>query len=86
MGDDVMSQSDAWSVFDRWLDDERVSFLNEPPGLERRFRGFSRSRQASPKAWADAYLAAFAETALVTPVTFDGAFRRKPASLILLAE
>ena len=36
--------------------------------------------------WADAYLAAFADTALVTLVTFDTAFRRKAASHILLAE
>ena len=30
----------------------------EPPGLERRCRTLSRSRHASPKQWADAYLAA----------------------------
>jgi hypothetical protein len=38
------------------------------------FRARSRSRQASPKAWADAYLAAFAEASQLTLVTFDRAF------------
>ena len=40
---------------------------------------------ASPKAWADAYLAAFADAAQLTLVTFDRGFRGKVGSLILLA-
>jgi toxin-antitoxin system PIN domain toxin len=86
MGDDVMKQPEAWAVYDRWLEDERVAFLEEPPGLERRFRTRTRMKSASPKAWADAYLAAFAETSQVTLVTFDRAFLGKAKPLILLEE
>jgi hypothetical protein len=83
MGEEALSQVDAWNVYDRWLADDRVSMLEEPGGLDRRFRALTRRRQASPKAWADAYLAAFAQTAQATLVTFDQGFRglTKPLAL-----
>jgi len=86
MGDEVLSQAEAWQVYDRWVGPGGAALLEEPPGIERYFRARSRSRQASPKAWADAYLAAFAEASQVTLVTFDTAFRGKVKPLILLAE
>jgi predicted nucleic acid-binding protein len=43
-------------------------------------------KSASPKAWADAYLVAFADTSQLTIVTFDRAFRGKAKPLILLEE
>ncbi len=86
MGDDVMNQREAWAVYDQWLSDDRVSLHEEPAGLERRFRALTRSRGASPKAWADAYLAAFAEMSQMTLVTFDRAFRGKATPLMLLEE
>ena len=86
MGDDVMHQPEAWSVYDCWLEDDRVSFLEEPSGLERRFRALTRMKQAAPKAWADAYLSAFAETSQLTLVTFDLAFRGRAKPIILLEE
>ncbi len=63
-----------------------MTLLEEPPDLEPRFRALSRSRQASPKVWGDAYLAAFAEASQVTLVTFDRTFRGKVRSVILLEE
>ena len=86
MGDEVLTQMSAWSVYDRWLQDDRVTFVDEPTGLDRKFRALSRSRQASPKAWADAYLAAFADASSMTLVTLDRAFRGKAGSLILLQD
>ena len=86
MGEDVYGQAEAWVIYDRWLKNDRVSLIEEPPGLERRFRALTRSRQASPKVWGDAYLAAFAEASQLTLVTFDRAFRRKLKPLILLEE
>ena len=87
MGDDeVLSQKEAWAVYDRWIEDRRVTMVDEPPLLERRFRALTRSRQASPKAWADAYLAAFADAAQLTLVTFDRGFRGRVGSLALLSE
>jgi hypothetical protein len=84
MGEEVLGQTEAWAAYDRWLDDDRVSFVDEPPPLDRRFRALTRRREAAPKAWADAYLAAFADTAQLTLVTFDRAFRGKARSLLLL--
>lgn len=86
LGEEVLTQVEAWSVYDRWLEDDRVGFLEEPPGLDRRFRSLTRLKSASPKAWADAYLAAFAATAQVTLVTFDRALRNKTKPIVLLEE
>ena len=86
MGDEVLDQPEAWAAYDRWQEDDRVAFLEEPVGLEPRFRTLTRLKQAGPKAWADAYLAAFAESSQLTLVTFDRAFRGKTKPLILLEE
>lgn len=86
MGAEVMSQREAWAVYDRWREDDRVRLLEEPLDLEARFRARTRLRHAAPKAWADAYLAAFAEASQLTLVTFDRAFRGRVKPLILLSE
>lgn len=86
MGDDVLTQREAWQAYDRWMAKEHVAQLEEPAGLEGRFRARAQSRQATPQAWADAYLAAFADASQITLVTFDRAFRGKVKPLILLGE
>lgn len=79
--DEVMSQGAAWQAYDRWLQDDRISFLAEPPALEEAFRAMSRLRRPAPKEWADSYLAAFALVTDLTLVTFDHALhQRKPAA------
>ncbi len=85
MGSEVMTQPEAWQIYDRWLDDERVVFLGEPVGLEQAFRSYSRRRIPAPKEWADAYLLAFAAVAGLRLVTFDQALREKSKSLIVLS-
>ena len=84
MGEEALTQTDAWGVYDRWIADGRVGFLDEPPGIDRRFRSLTRLKSASPKAWADAYLGAFAGASQLTVVTFDRAFRGRASPLILL--
>lgn len=84
MGEDVLSQAEAWRAYDRWLETGHVEMSDEPVDFERGFRRLSRSRQASPKHWGDAYLAAFAEASEMTLVTFDRAFRGRVKPLILL--
>jgi predicted nucleic acid-binding protein len=86
MKEDVLTQPEAWAVYDRWSRDARVSFADEPAGLERRFRARSRARQASPQAWADAYLSAFAEELGLTLVTFDRGFKGRVPSWLLLED
>jgi predicted nucleic acid-binding protein len=58
--------------------------MNEPSGLEPRFRTLTRRRHPAAKHWADSYLAAFAASAELTLVTFDRAMRGKVKPLILL--
>ena len=82
--DQAKSQQEAWKAYDRWLEDERVEFLDEPSGLETHFRALTRSPQASPKDWADSYLVAFAQASRLTVVTFDQGFQNKAKDLVLL--
>ena len=84
MGAEVLSQVEAWRVYDRWLADERILFMDEPALMEMSFRALSQQKSSSPKDWADAYLAAFAAIAGVRLVTFDQAFRAKTPELLVL--
>jgi uncharacterized protein len=84
MGRDVKTMAGAWEIYDQCCADERIAFLAEPDRLDLRFRVLTRSRHASPKVWADAYLAAFASTAGLKLVTFDKALRSRAAECILL--
>jgi len=86
MRDEVMTQPKAWAIYDRWLDDPRVEFVNEPIEIETRFRALTRLRQPATKDWADSYLAAFATSGQLTLVTFDRGLRSKTQSSILLGE
>lgn len=69
--DDAVTLEAAWSLFDRLSDDERVTFVEEPPGLEAAWRAHSARRTYSPKVWNDALLAAFAQQTTRELVTFD---------------
>ena len=86
MSDEVMSRAEAWAVYDRWLHDNRVDLIEEPPQLETLFRKMTRSHRTAPKDWADSYLAAFAAAGKLTVVTLDRAFLHKTDDLLLLGE
>ncbi len=79
-----MTQAEAWSAYDRWLDDDRVAFLGEPPNLEAGFRMMSRRHHPDPKLWADAYLAAFANAEGMQIVTFDRGLVGRVENSVLL--
>ena len=84
MGDEVMTQPQAWAAYDRWLDDPRVTFVDEPAELETRFRTLTRRRQPATKDWADSFLAAFATVGHMTLATFDRGLGNKAPSAVLL--
>lgn len=86
MGEDTMTQAEAWSIYDRWLAKDHVLFVDEPAGLDVRFRALSRSKHASPQAWGDGYLAAFAEVSQFSLVTFDRGLAKRSHAVILLGE
>ena len=81
----VMNQMQAWRAYDSWLEDDRVSFLEEPEGLERIFRDLSRHQRPAPKDWADSYLSAFASVSHLRLVTFDRALGAKASQALLLS-
>jgi toxin-antitoxin system PIN domain toxin len=82
--DEVLSQSEAWSVYDRWIEDDRVLYVEESSALEARFRALTQNERPAPKDWGDSFLFAFAETADLRLVTFDQALGQKGANVLLL--
>jgi hypothetical protein len=84
MGDEVMTQTQAWATYDRWHQDPRVGFAEEPAEIEARFRALTRSRQPATKDWADSYLASFATVGQLTLVTFDRGLQAKAKSVMVL--
>jgi uncharacterized protein len=82
--DETMTQVEAWRAYDRWMEDGRIFFIEEPPNLESVFRTLSRQTSPNPKNWSDAYLAAFATASDMRFVTFDQAFKTKVEKVLLL--
>ncbi len=75
MGAETLSLRRAWEVYDGWLNDPRVEFYPESPGLGATFREATApfaSRRAS-KWIGDCYLLAFAKESQASLVTFDKA-------------
>ena len=81
----ALSNSAAWSQYERMRADDRIGWLDEPGGLELHWKKCSGRRWASPKLWMDAYLAAFAIAGKYKLVTTDKAFKQyKGLDLLLL--
>ena len=81
---EVLSQEQAWRVYDRWSEDERILFVEEPSTIEPPFRSLSQSKRPAPKDWADSYLIAFAAVAGLKLTTFDKALREKSREALYL--
>jgi len=73
----------AWRVYDRFYDDDRVVFVAEPPDVDQRFRENAVGRLASPKIWADAWLLSLAQAANGVLITFDKALGARGAHCLL---
>jgi hypothetical protein len=73
MGTEVLTQQQAWHVYDAFLKNGGAQFLHEPRTLDNSFRRLSRHPSASPKDWAESYLAAFALETGAKLITFDQA-------------
>ncbi len=74
-GEETVSLSEAWRLYDAFLDDPRIVFAEEPMGLEPLWRHYTQKESFSPKVWSDAFLAAFAQAAAYDLVTFDEGFK-----------
>ncbi len=71
-----VSNKAAWQIYESFLADDRVSWVEEPPELEFHWKKLAGATKASPKLWMDAYLAAFAIAGGYPLVTTDKAFRQ----------
>jgi uncharacterized protein len=79
-----LTMEGAWEVYDEFLTDDRVALFAEPAGFDARLRERSVLAAASPKAWADAYLLAFAAGHQGQVVTFDRALESRGAGCLVL--
>jgi toxin-antitoxin system PIN domain toxin len=76
-GNAPLTNRQAWTVCEAFLDDERIVLQKqEPEGLDARWKQLAIRATASPKLWMDAYLAAFALAANYRLVTTDTAFKQ----------
>lgn len=86
-GNRPLTNDAAWAAYEALLADDRIAFwVEEPHGLDRRWKSLAARRSASPKLWMDAYLAAFAIEAECRLVTTDAAFRQFTALDLVLLE
>ncbi len=75
LGDDPLTNVEAWAVADAFLTDGRISLATlEPIALSGLWRTHSSSPFPAPKVWMDSYLAAYASAAEAILVTNDAAF------------
>jgi toxin-antitoxin system PIN domain toxin len=82
-----LSNKAAWSAYEGFLADERISWVEEPRGLESHWKKLAAHSKASPKLWMDAYLAAFALAGGYQLVTTDKAFKQfKGLDLLVLSK
>lgn len=71
-------------MYEQIQSDPRVSFMDEPVGLNAAFRVLSANIEISPKRWSDDYLAAFVKVSGLTLITFDKALAARVQGSLLL--
>jgi toxin-antitoxin system PIN domain toxin len=71
-----LSPTAAWTVFQSWTGFDQVVYLSDPGECLKMLDSFMASGPASRRTWTDSYLAAFAITAGLRLVSFDGDFHR----------
>lgn len=81
LGDDALTRAAAWRAIDQLRSDPRITWMQEPAQLEVLWRTMSSRTDLSHKLWTDDYLAAFAQTAGLTLVTFDQALEQRHPSV-----
>jgi len=75
MGSDMQTAAQALAVWDLLANDERMMEICAIPHFhERLFRSFASAKKSHPNIWADAWLAALADTLDREMVTFDQGF------------
>lgn len=75
MGERILTSGEAWKLYRRTCEDDRVVFLREPDELESLWESHTRGPRDSTNVWTDAYLAAFAKGHRIRLTTLDEGFK-----------
>jgi toxin-antitoxin system PIN domain toxin len=76
-GNPPLTNRQAWRAYEALLADDRIALqVEEPAGLDARWKPLAMRDTASPKLWMDAYLAAFAMAGRYRMITTDAAFEQ----------
>lgn len=75
MGEGVLTPGEAWKLYRKTCEDDRVVFLTEPDDLESHWESNTRGSRHSSNIWTDAYLAAFAKGHRIRLATLDEGFK-----------
>ena len=87
MGGDVVSQRNAWPLYEDLARDTRVTFVSEPPDIEPALKDYTQGRFTGTNVWTDAYLAALASVRGMRLVSFDrGLARIKDVHPLILGQ
>jgi toxin-antitoxin system PIN domain toxin len=84
MGGEALTQRECWSIYAKWMVGGRATHWLEPVGVSEAFQKKTTADEPSPKSWADAYLAAFAEVGGMRLVTLDRALAGRSKGAVLL--
>ena len=76
MGADVVTQKEAWQIYQKLSGDGRVTFLNESSGIEDEWRKLTQGNSTSTNTWTDAYLTAFASIRGLKIISFDSGIEK----------
>jgi toxin-antitoxin system PIN domain toxin len=82
MGVDVVTQKEAWQVYQTLSKDQRVTFFHEPSGIEDGWRRLTQGGTAATNTWTDAYLSAFASIRNLQIVSFDSGIRGTDVTIL----
>ncbi len=72
----TLTNSEAWTIYRRYLALPQVKFLAEPVNLEQHLAALTLPTAVPNRLWTDAYLAAFALAGNCRLVSFDSDFQR----------
>jgi hypothetical protein len=82
MGQDLLSPGQAISAYVRLLNDVRVRFAEETPGIEDEWLSLMAIPEAAGSAWTDAWLVAFSMVHGFRLISFDAALRRRAPGVV----
>jgi toxin-antitoxin system PIN domain toxin len=85
MGNEALSQRNAWGIYEDLSRDKRVTFTPEPAEVEPVWRRYTQGLFTGTNIWTDAYLAAVAAVQGMQLVSFDrGLAKIKDLELLIL--